>query len=123
MDITPLAPKDKLIISHYGDGGFVVNGIPYKGNILITSEKVIPWTAIDVANADAQSFEPLFEKPSPEIVLIGFGARFMPLPQNLRMLFRNKNIACDAMDTGAACRTYTVLLTEGRLVSASLIAI
>jgi uncharacterized protein len=41
----------------------------------------------------------------------------------LKAFFRGRNIASDVMDTGAACRTYSVLLAEGRMVAAALIAV
>ncbi len=123
MDITPLVPKDKQVITHYGNGGFVINGVAHKDNILITPDGVAPWPVTGAGDAAPESLAPLFAGELPEIVLIGVGAKFMPLTAGLRAFFREKNVAVDTMDTGAACRTYTVLLAEGRLVVAALIAI
>ena len=124
MDITPLVPKDRQTISHYGNGGFVVNDIAHKGNILIAPHAVSEWAASDIKDATPESFAPLLGGTDPiEILLIGTGAAFAPLPAALRDYFREKGIAVDAMDTGAACRTYTVLLAEGRALAAALIAV
>ncbi len=123
MDITPITPKDRLVISHYGNGGFVVNGVAHKGNILITPDRVVPWGADSIADATPESLAALFSGEPPEIVLVGLGIQFAPLSAALRAFFREKNVAADAMDTGAACRTYSVLLTEGRMVAAALIAV
>ena len=122
MDITPVTPKDKLVITHYGDGGFVISGTAHKGNILIAGNSVAPWNAATLADATPESLAPLIAHP-PEILLLGMGPKFMPVPQALRAWCRERNIAVDGMDTGAACRTYDVLLNEGRIVAAALIAV
>jgi uncharacterized protein len=123
MDITPLTPKEKLVISHYGDGGFVISGTRYEGNILIMADRVVAWPATGIKDTAPEVFGPLFAGELPEILLVGTGPLFEPLPQNLREMFREKNIMLDGMDTGAACRTYSVLLAEGRSVAAALIAV
>jgi uncharacterized protein len=123
MDITPLVPKDSQVITHYGNGGFVINGVAHKGNILLLPDKVVPWEVQSIADAGPESFRALLAGDLPEIMLIGVGPRFMPLAAGLREFFREKGVAVDMMDTGAACRTYTVLLAEGRQVAAALIAV
>jgi len=123
MDITPLVPKDRQVISHYGNGGFVISGVAHKGNILVLADKVMPWNVTEISVALLASFDALFASDPPEILLIGTGAKFAPLAPKLREYFREKGVAADAMDTGAACRTYTVLLAEGRQVAAALVAV
>jgi uncharacterized protein len=56
-------------------------------------------------------------------LLIGCGARMAFVPRALRDALKAGGIACDGMDTGAACRTYNVLLAEDRRVAAALIAV
>lgn len=124
MDITPLIPKDRQVINRYGNGGFVISGVVHKGNILIASHGVFAWAVSELMHAEADSLMPLLtDAEQPEIVLIGAGKKFAPLPAALQALLRERKIAVDVMDTGAACRTYTVLLAEGRLVAAALIAV
>lgn len=122
MDITPVTSKERLVISHYGDGGFVINGTAHKGNILILPERVVPWEIAGIKEVQPAMLAPLAENP-PEILLLGAGAQFMPVPPALRAWCRERNIAVDGMDTGAACRTYSVLVNEGRMVAAALIAV
>ena len=122
MDITPVTPKEKLVITHYGDGGFVVNGTAHKGNILILPDRVVPWEIAGVKEIQPATLVSLVQYP-PEILLVGTGAQFMPVSPVLRVWCREKNIAVDGMDTGAACRTYSVLVNEGRVVAAALIAV
>jgi len=58
-----------------------------------------------------------------EVLLIGCGPRMVLLPSALRRQIREAGIGMDAMDTGAACRTYNVLISEGRRAAAALIPV
>ena len=58
-----------------------------------------------------------------EILLVGTGKELKPLPPALRQAFREAGISADPMSTGAAVRTYNVLLAEDRAVAAALVAI
>ena len=58
-----------------------------------------------------------------DILLVGCGPRFAPPPDVLRAGLKARGIALEWMDTGAACRTFNVLLAEERRVAAALIAI
>ena len=124
MDITPFIPKEKLVINRYGNGGFIINDTTYKGSIIIFANRVVQWSVEEFKDLSAESLKMIFEsKPSPELVLMGTGKQFLPLSPNFRAAFREHSIAVDSMDTGAACRTYDVLLSEERHVVAALIAI
>lgn len=124
MDITPLIPKGRQVITGYGDGGFKINQEHINGSVLIFSEQTLSW---DVENADAITFEQLeaiFNTiPAVELLLIGTGESIRPLDSSLRQVLKDKHIALEIMDTGAACRTYNVLLSEERRVAAALIAV
>ena len=54
-------------------------------------------------------------------LLLGCGARMMPVSPTLRQALKSVGISLEAMDTGAACRTYNVLLAEDRRVAAALL--
>jgi uncharacterized protein len=124
MDITPLTPQGRQIINRYGNGRFVISEKEYTGNLLVTPEHILPWSAENLNTATFESFSALFTQAvMPEIILIGAGSQFLPMPADLRNYFRKRNIAIDAMDTGAACRTFNVLLGEDRRVAAALIAV
>ncbi|HET6224238.1 MAG TPA: Mth938-like domain-containing protein, partial [Dongiaceae bacterium] len=58
-----------------------------------------------------------------DLLLVGCGARMAPLPPALRQALRQIGVVMEPMDTGAACRTYNVLMAEGRRVCAALIAV
>ena len=57
---------------------------------------------------------------SPQVVLLGAGSRSRPADRALRAVFARRSVALEAMDLGAACRTYNVLAQEGRAVAALL---
>ena len=65
----------------------------------------------------------LAEAEAIEILLVGAGKELKPLPPALRQLFRDARISVDPMSTGAAVRTYNVLLAEDRAVAAALVAV
>jgi uncharacterized protein len=65
----------------------------------------------------------LAEGEAIEILLVGTGRDIRPLPAPLRAALKEKRIAADPMSTGAAVRTYNVLLAEDRAVAAAFVAV
>lgn len=124
MDITPEIPADRKYIDHYGDGGFRVGGERYEGSIIVAPEQVWPWTISDIAQLNGESVAAVLAADPPiELLLIGCGTRVERVPYDLRKALRARAIIVDGMETGAACRTYNVLMVEERRVAAALIAI
>ena len=124
MDITPEIPADRKYIDHYGDGGFRVGGERYEGSIIVAPEQVWPWTISDIAQLNGESVAAVLAADPPiELLLIGCGTRVERVPNDLRKTLRARAIIVDGMETGAACRTYNVLMVEERRVAAALIAI
>jgi uncharacterized protein len=126
MDVTPLIPAGRQIVESYGDGRFRVSGSVFEGSILVLTDRTVAWPVTDVA---AMTFEDLAAVAEAararmiDLLLVGCGARMAPLPPALRRSFRGLGVVLEPMDTGAACRTYNVLMAEGRRVAAALIAI
>ena len=123
MDITPLVPKDKKNITGYGNGAFKVNNEPHEGSVIILPDSVLSWNVNDFAKFNAEEILPLIGKSNIEILIVGCGAEHTALPLDIKNTFRENHINIEVMETGAACRTYNVLLTEGREVGAALIAV
>jgi len=121
MDVTPLIPGDRQVIESYGASGFRVSGVAYGGAILVFPEATHAWAAANVADLTQAAFEPVVARGGIEILLVGCGRRMVMLPRALRDELRRAGIVADAMDTGAACRTYNVLLAEDRRVAAALL--
>lgn len=120
MDITPLIPKGKKILSGYGPGFFKVNGEQISGSIIITSESVIKLDITDISDIKlSQILEKIKDVNHLEVILIGTGKKHI-IPQKS---FYDKAISgVEIMSTDAACRTYNVLLSEGREVAALLVS-
>jgi uncharacterized protein len=69
----------------------------------------------------SETLAPVIEHGGVEILLLGLGRSTSAVPAALRIALRTAGIALEAMDTGAACRTYNVLVAEDRRVAAALI--
>lgn len=111
-------------IDAYGNGGFRFAGMSHRGSILCLPAGILAWGAADGTALAAQDFADLLaDRSGIGFVLLGTGSRqVFPTPE-LRAAFRDAGLGLDVMDTGAACRTYNVLLAEGRPVAAALIAV
>ena len=123
MDVTPLIPSSRMLIEGYGDRRFRISGNVHEGHVLVLPEAVHSWPVADLASAGADSLLPLIERAAEiDVLLIGCGPKMMPVPPALRASLSGARIVPEPMDTGAACRTYNVLLSEDRRVAAALIA-
>jgi len=117
-------PEELQLIQSYGSGRFRISNQNYDGAVLVTPKLTLPWSAASWNEVDFDSLAPVFaEGRRCEILLFGAGVRPWPLPNELRQRLRALGVVSDVMDTGAACRTYNVLLAEARLVSAALLPI
>lgn len=126
MDVTPLIPQGKRIIDGYGDSGFRISGQRVEGSVIIFPDQVVPWAAAsigDMTAADLEAVSAAGRAGAVELLLVGTGARMAQIDRTLRQALRADGVVIEAMDTGAACRTYNVLMAEGRRVAAALIAV
>jgi uncharacterized protein len=119
-DVTPLIPAGRQVIESYGRNSFHVSGVAYEGAILILPETTLAWAVGSLAEISLDSLAPLYGR-GVEILLLGCGKVLQPVPGALRAGLKAKGMTVDAMDTGAACRTYNVLLAEERRVAAALL--
>lgn len=124
MDVTPLIPKGQQIIQGYANGEFKVSGKAYAHPVIISPQEIFLWEILDiknVSNLSIEHFSPLVERASDiDVLLIGSGKDMAFLPPALRGQLKQKGLSADIMDTGAACRTYNVLMAEGRRVICAL---
>ena len=123
MDVTPVVPAGKQVIDRYGTDGFRVAGVLFPGSILLFPDETRPWAPRAMAEVIEESLAPVMAHGAVEILLLGCGRRMALVPPALRARLRQAGIVIDAMDTGAACRTYSVLLGEGRRVAAALLPV
>ena len=120
MKIERDAPDGRNTFTGYGEGYVDVNRVRHTGSVVVSGEHVSAWAATSVETLTAEDIESVAAL-KPEIALIGTGAQFaFPEPSALAPLYQ-AGIGVEIMDTRAACRTYNILLAEGRNVAAALI--
>jgi uncharacterized protein len=107
-------------IRSYAPGAIKINDITYDHSVILTQNSLIVWSPATLQEVTAQELEPIL-KLEPTIVLLGTGvqATFVGDPL-LRSLYENQ-IGVEVMTTDAACRTFNVLMSEGRNVVAALL--
>ncbi len=108
-------------ITSYGDGFVAINLERHEGSVIVMPQT--PVAAWPVSSFDAlkpEDFDALVEA-APEVVIFGSGSRLrFPHPRLTAQLAKHR-IGVETMDFGAACRTYNILMSEGRRVAAALL--
>ncbi len=125
MDITPLIKDGQNIIQGYGSGKIKVSGKSYDSAVYVFPDRIVDWTLDKPANdAGYEDFAQLFDDADDiDVVLFGCGEKIMFMPPKTKQSLKDKGLQIEVMDTGAACRTYNVLMAEGRRVVAALIPV
>jgi uncharacterized protein len=108
-------------VSGYDAGVIVVNGSPKTASFVISHQELIEdWEPAHVDELRSRHLEPVLAL-QPELVLIGTGETLrFPAVEHYACLIQ-QNIGVEIMDSAAACRTYNILLGEGRNVAAGII--
>ena len=111
-------------IEAYGKGGFRFAGMSHRGSLLCLPSGIWAWPVTAPADIDEAALAPLFaEAGDVELFLLGTGAAPWLVPEALRWHLRDRRMVVEAMPTGAAVRTYNIVLGENRRVAAGLIAV
>jgi uncharacterized protein len=111
-------------IDAFGNGCFRFAGMSHRGSILCLPSGIRAWRPARVEDLAPGDFDLTFaEADSFLFLLLGAGRRMIGPPEPVRQAFAEKAIALECMDTGATCRTYNVLIAEGRPIAAALIAV
>jgi uncharacterized protein len=123
MDVTPLIPAGRQIIQSYGEAGFKINGSIYPGAVIVLPEKTWDWNVPeDFASLLESHFNDLISIADDiDVVLFGTGNKQEFFPPKMRDALKQKGLVVEAMESGAACRTYNVLMGEGRRIAAALL--
>lgn len=121
MKIAQEQPAGKNAFTGYGEGYVEVNRIRHHASLIVSPERLVTdWPAASIEALTADHLAAIVEL-KPEIVLLGTGAALrFPHPAMLAPLYK-AGIGVEVMDTPAACRTYNILLGEGRNVIAALV--
>ena len=105
----------------YGKGYVSVNAVRHSSNLIVLPERLIPeWTTASFATLSLADFEFLSTLEN-DIILLGTGNEHrFPRPELMQPLMR-ANKGLEVMTIQAACRTYNILISEGRKVTAALL--
>jgi uncharacterized protein len=108
----------------FGAGGFRFAGMSHRGSVLATPAGIRIWPVTRFAEITLEAFQPVLDEAEGiDFLLIGTGADIAFIPHAWRDLLKERGITVEGMATGAAARTYNVLVAEDRRVAAALIAV
>lgn len=109
------------LFTGYGEDYVAINREPYRNSLILLPDLIVPdWAPAAFEDLEAAHLEAIL-RLEPEVVLLGTGRRLrFPAPA-LSRAFPEAGIGLEVMDNFAACRTYNILMAEGRRVAAALI--
>jgi len=121
---TGAAFPGQAAIDAYGNGGFRFAEMSHRGSIVCLASGIFAWDVIAADQLNLTRLTGLLGELAPaSFLLLGTGDRQVFPSLDVRRAFMAANVGLEPMDTGAACRTYNVLLAEQRPVAAALIAV
>ncbi|EHS49047.1 protein of unknown function DUF498 [Rhizobium sp. PDO1-076] len=110
-------------IDAYGNGGFRFADMSHRGSLLLLPSGVYGWDVNDGDDLTLAVFERVLAETGIEFLLLGTGKQMRLVDPDVRAALKQRGIATDPMGTGAAVRTYNIMLAEQRPVAAALIAV
>lgn len=121
VSIKTISPDHELQIIHgYGDGGFRISGQRFSGSVFVMPRKSKLWTPTAPEKLSASAILDLMPEIVPPLLLLGVGAAPLFPLESLADDLKKNGIALELMSTAAACRTWNVLISEGRNAAAAL---
>jgi uncharacterized protein len=121
MPLTQHASSGINIVRGYRDGAVRINDQDYHGTLIVSSESLLHIPAATSLEAVIALDMAPVRALQPELILLGTGARQVFPPPAFSAPFLRSGVGVEIMDTGAACRTYNVLVSEQRRVVAILL--
>jgi uncharacterized protein len=119
----PHLPRQTVINSH-GEGGFRFAGMSHRGSLLCLPDGIWAWPVDKAEELTEDTLALVFARVGAlDFFILGTGKVLWNMPPALRVPFRDAHVSLDTMTTGAAVRTYNVMLMESRRVGAGLIAV
>ncbi|MET3105753.1 uncharacterized protein AAKU58_000566 [Oxalobacteraceae bacterium GrIS 1.18] len=108
-------------VTGYDLGSVEINAISYHASLLVLPEIApVIWPVVDFAALDASHFDAIVQH-KPDVVILGTGTKQRFVHPRLIQSLTAQRIGVECMDSQAACRTYNILMTEGRKVALALI--
>ncbi|MFQ5974573.1 MAG: Mth938-like domain-containing protein [Alphaproteobacteria bacterium] len=124
MELNPLVPPGRQLIQAYGGHGFRIAGVSYEGSVLVFPDRTLSLRFDSVSELSEEHLaEVLAGATAVDILLVGCGVKIEPVASGLRTRLSEAGVVIEAMSTGAACRTFNVLLAEDRRAAAALIPV
>ena len=122
MDVTPLLKAGQQVIQSYKNGVFKISGQIFDSPVIVFCERTYIWDITsDINDLCEDDFKQIFSHADElDVILLGCGDAPIFIPPQLRQIMSNKSMQLESMDTSAACRTYNVMMAEGRRVCAAL---
>ena len=124
VDIKELEGDGKLTIVHsYGNNGFRIAKEGYDGSQLLLPRMRFDWNPPHWQDITIEDLSPILAGPIPPLLIMGLGEAPQGLLPKLQAELHQKGVSLEIMSTPAACRTWNVLLSEGRHAAVALLAI
>jgi uncharacterized protein len=121
MEFNLEVPQDQFFIRSISELGIRIDDDYFLEPFILSGQRIIPeWHVSSVADIDEEKLKVIFDL-QPEVILIGTGNQQVFLPPSTQAHFFRRNFGFEVMTTDAACRTYNVLIAEGRHVVAALL--
>lgn len=109
------------LIVGYEPGRIVVDGRSYKEGLIVSPERIVPGWGPEIAADLAEKHFEAIVALDPEVIVLGTGKHQVFPEPRVYLAAMQRGVGVEVMDTGAACRTYNILMAEGRRVVAGLI--
>ncbi len=121
MKLHPSNTKQYQTVTGYDDSGVEINAVHYSKSLVVMPEtEPREWDVHAFADLTAEHFARLLAD-APDVVILGTGARQRFVHPKLSAALTMRRIGVECMDNQAACRTYNILMGEGRKVTLALI--
>ena len=121
LKLHPASFAHQYIFTGYGDGHISINQIRYEKNLIVMPDRLIEdWPVMSVSQLEVRHFE-MLTPYKPEIIILGTGTTHKFPSQSVLSQITKMGIGIEVMDTKACCRTYNILVEEGRRVAATLL--
>ena len=112
------------LVDAYGNGGFRFAEMSHRGSILALPSGIRAWAPRRAADITPESVDPILADAAEiDFVLVGTGLEISAVADAVRRRLSEAGLGIDIMQTGAAARTYNILVAENRKVAAALIAV
>ncbi|ODN43593.1 Mth938-like domain-containing protein [Piscirickettsia litoralis] len=120
MQFSQDSMQQKFFIRSFENNVLKVNNDSHETSLLISHDTLTPWDKKQLSDLTEQDFRALSELKV-EVILLGTGEKQQFLPFEQQKILLMKGIGIEAMSTHAACKTYNILVAEGRKVAALLL--